>query len=68
MLIGFMQRICGLTDSVFLRGIVYAFLIDKGYATGDKDDNGLVLGDVEVEQEALKQLAKKCALVQKQTL
>lgn len=68
-LIEYVQQICGMSDSVFLRGVVYAFLIDKGYATGEKDENGLGTKTISVSQVQMKRLAKKCqAILQEHTL
>lgn len=44
------------TDSVFLRGIVYAFLIDMGYAKGTKDARGLGLKNIALSKKALRKL------------
>ena len=45
-----------ITDSVFLRGIVYAFLIDTGYAKGKKDARGLGLKSIALSQKGLRKL------------
>lgn len=68
-LLEYVQQICGMSDSVFLRGVVYAFLIDKGYAAGEKDENGLGTKTIQVSPAQLKRLAQKChAILRKHTL
>ena len=60
------QQVLGVMDSQFLRGIVYKFLIDSGYATTSEKDiarakktGGLILGDVAVNFDKVKTLKKK---------
>lgn len=59
-LIEAMQKVVGLSDSEFLRSIVYSFLVDSGYAHGTKDDNGLT-EHISVDPVALKAILKNLA-------